>query len=95
MAKESSTRIDQNPLSPTAAPLFAMSREALAEFDRQTERWFDYGAAQMTEGLKVGRALYAQMMSATRAFQVAAEETAHRTAASFESASNPFTGSQP
>lgn len=94
MAKETSSKTEQNPMTPSAAPLFAMTREALAELDKQADRWFEYGGAQMAESLKVGRAMYGQMMSATRAFCEAAEETTNRTMAGLQAVAKPFTGAQ-
>jgi hypothetical protein len=95
MAKDTTApKTEHNPFTPAAAPLFSMSREALAELDRQAERWLDYGNAQLVESLKVTRAMMAQSMAASRAFLDAAEEATNRSLQGISSTVRPFTGAQ-
>ncbi len=94
MAKDTTTPKATDPLTPSLAPLFAMNREALAELDRQAERWLDYGAAQANEAVKASRAMMAQSMAATRALFDAAEDVAQRSLESVAPMMKPFGGAK-
>jgi hypothetical protein len=72
MAKEAESVNHGNP----AQPFIAAGRAVLNEVDQQTDRWLEYGIAQVGEGAKLAHAARAQATQAARAMLDTVEKMA-------------------